>query len=723
MHTTPRTPGTAHTSRTPRTPHIPRTLHASQASHVSPADLHASPSHVTAFDDSASFECGTCPPVRRFDVSLSIGGDAGQGVESAGAIACRALMRAGYFAFGMADYRSRIRGGTNFYQVRASDAPVLCHGDPVHVIATLTRDAALTQLGNLARGGALICDESVDLGLDPRPDIGVLSVPIVSIAENAGSKASMNMAALGAAMGVIGFSIDALCAAIEQRFARKAESVVRANVQVAREAHEYVSGRLNEGFPFSLPPVPSASPSPSRILLSGNEAFCLGAAAGGCRFIAAYPMTPATTILEWMAAHAADLGIVAVHAEDEIAAACMAVGAGLTGARAMTSTSGGGLCLMTEACGMAGMTEVPLVIVDVQRGGPSTGLPTRTEQSDLLLAFHPSHGDFPHIVLAPGTVQQCFEAGYRAFNLADRYQCPVIVLLDSYVGGSLVTLGRSCLSWNAVERDRGEYLGGYETAPGTREISTANVDAIADTASTSTADTTGGGYLRYALTETGISPRVGFGHAGGVHAPSTDEHEEDAHITEESGVRVGMMRKRMRKMETALANHMRGPAMYGDAVVNGDVDVTLLVWGSTLPAACEAVALLAADGICANVMHYTDVWPVSDMEAPLTLRAMREPRQTVTMRVPQTATTPEPQIPMDDATGAGNVGAPGAGGMLVAVEQNYTGQMSLIHRMITGRAPDFAVLKYDGRQISPREIADGVREGLHRSRKEGAPDA
>lgn len=707
MHTTPRTPGTAHTSRTPRTPHIPRTLHASQASHVSPADLHASPSHVTAFDDSASFECGTCPPVRRFDVSLSIGGDAGQGVESAGAIACRALMRAGHFAFGMADYRSRIRGGTNFYQVRASDAPVLCHGDPVHVIATLTRDAALTQLGNLARGGALICDESVDLGLDPRPDIGVLSVPIVSIAENAGSKASMNMAALGAAMGVIGFSIDALCAAIEQRFARKAESVVRANVQVAREAHEYVSGRLNEGFPFSLPPVPSASPSPSRILLSGNEAFCLGAAAGGCRFIAAYPMTPATTILEWMAAHAADLGIVAVHAEDEIAAACMAVGAGLTGARAMTSTSGGGLCLMTEACGMAGMTEVPLVIVDVQRGGPSTGLPTRTEQSDLLLAFHPSHGDFPHIVLAPGTVQQCFEAGYRAFNLADRYQCPVIVLLDSYVGGSLVTLGRSCLSWNAVERDRGEYLGGYETAPGTREISTANVDAIADTASTSTADTTGGGYLRYALTETGISPRVGFGHAGGVHAPSTDEHEEDAHITEESGVRVGMMRKRMRKMETALANHMRGPAMYGDAVVNGDVDVTLLVWGSTLPAACEAVALLAADGICANVMHYTDVWPVSDMKAPLTLRAT--PGQL------GTATTPASETLTGEAHGAG--------GMLVAVEQNYTGQMSLIHRMITGRAPDFAVLKYDGRQISPREIADGVREGLHRSRKEGAPDA
>ncbi len=690
------------------------TPHASQASRLS-SDPYRPPSDVTTLDDSASFECGTCPPVRRFDVSISIGGDAGQGVESAGAIACRALVRAGYFAFGMADYRSRIRGGTNFYQVRASDAPVLCHGDPVHVIATLTRDAALTQLGNLAQGGALICDESVDLEPNPRPDIRVLPVPIIKIAENAGSKASMNMAALGAAMGIIGFRIDALCAAIEQRFARKAEAVVRANVQAAREAHEYMSGQSAEGFPFRLTSAPSSSPLPARILLSGNEAFCLGAAAGGCRFIAAYPMTPATTILEWMAAHAADLGIVAVHAEDEIAAACMAVGASLTGARAMTSTSGGGLCLMTEACGMAGMTEVPLVIVDVQRGGPSTGLPTRTEQSDLLLAFHPSHGDFPHIVIAPGTVQQCFEAGYRAFNLADQYQCPVIVLLDSYVGGSLVTLGRSCLSWNAVARDRGEYLGGYETALGTRETATATTTANAN--ATETADTAGSGYLRYAITETGISPRVGFGHPGGVHAPSTDEHEEDAHITEESGVRVEMMRKRMRKMETALANDLRGPTMYGDAGANGDADVTLLVWGSTLPAACEAVAMLAADGIRANVMHYTDLWPVSDEAAPLTLRTMREPPQTATMPATPTAMMPGPQAPTDDAT------ATGGAGILVAVEQNYSGQMSLIHRMITGRAPDFAVLKYDGRQISPREITDGVREGLHRSRKEGAPDA
>ena len=258
------------------------------------------------------------------------------------------------------------------------------------------------------------------------------------------------------------------------------------------------------------------------------------------------------------------------------------------------------------------MTEVPLVIVDVQRGGPSTGLPTRTEQSDLLLAFHPSHGDFPHIVIAPGTVQQCFEAGYRAFNLADQYQCPVIVLLDSHVGGSLVTLGRSCLNWNAVARDRGEYLGGHIT----------EADADAETAD--------GAYLRYAITESGISPRAGFGHPGGVHAPSTDEHEEDAHITEESGVRVEMMRKRMRKMETALANDLRGPTTYGDASAN----VTLLVWGSTLPAACEAAAILSADGIRAKVLHYTDLWPISDKGAPLTLRAM-----------------PKPQALMDDSTG------------------------------------------------------------------------
>ena len=243
--------------------HTARTLHtqpASRSSHV-PTEPHESSPHVPKSGDAIHSECGACPPVRRFDVSISIGGDAGQGVESAGAIACRALVRAGYFAFGMADYRSRIRGGTNFYQVRASDAPVLCHGDPVHVIATLTRDAALTQMGNLARGGGLICDESVDLEGGLRPDIGVFRVPITNIAENAGSKASMNMTALGAAMGLIGFSIDALCAAVEQRFAHKAESVVHTNVKAAREAHEYVSGRLAAGFPFRLPPPEVPSPS------------------------------------------------------------------------------------------------------------------------------------------------------------------------------------------------------------------------------------------------------------------------------------------------------------------------------------------------------------------------------------------------------------------------------------------------------------------------------
>ena len=194
------------------------------------------------------------------------------------------------------------------------------------------------------------------------------------------------------------------------------------------------------------------------MLISGNEAFALGAAAGGCRFVSAYPMTPATTIFEWLVRKEKELGIVTKHAEDEIAAVCMAIGAGYAGARALVPTSGGGFSLMVEALGMAGMTEVPVVIVDVQRGGPSTGLPTRTEQGDLLFVLHASQGEFPRIVLAPGTHEEYFEAGWRSFTLAERYQCPVIVLADQFLAASLCTLPSEALSFDAVVRDRGELL-------------------------------------------------------------------------------------------------------------------------------------------------------------------------------------------------------------------------------------------------------------------------
>ncbi|MCR4426386.1 MAG: 2-oxoacid:acceptor oxidoreductase subunit alpha [Firmicutes bacterium] len=570
------------------------------------------------------------------DVSIEVGGDAGQGVESAGTGLSLALARGGLHVFGMADYRSRIRGGRNFYQVRASDRPVRCHSDPVHLVAAFTQDAAHAHVENIAPGGGVVYDEQlpVDETALIRKGIRPMPMPLNRVAEEAGSKATLNVAAVGAALGVVGYPLHHFERVIFEKFGRRGEHVVDINLKAARASHDHASSKYGPDFPFRLHEITGAA---SRMLINGNQALALGAVAGGCRFISAYPMTPATTILEWTAARAGELGIVTVHAEDEIAAVCMAAGASFAGARAMTATSGGGFCLMTEAIGMAAMTEVPIVVVDVQRGGPSTGLPTRTEQADLLLAIHPSHGDFPHIVLAPGTVEECFEAGWRSFNLAEEYQCPVVVLSDAYLGGSLRTVGPAAFDWDSVVRDRGSFL--------PPEI----LDSRED-------------YQRFAWEDSGVSPRAAIGHPRTVHAPSTDEHDEAGHITEDVGVRRRMMEKRMRKMDTALRD-MRGPTLYGPA----DAELTLVCWGSVAGPACEAAVTLSARGTPTNVLHFSDVWPLS------------------------------PDLP-DEVTGSD--------ARFVAVEQNYSGQFAGVFEGTTGLELDGAVLKYDGRQVSPRDIVE-----------------
>src|SRR5690606_2599060 len=263
--------------------------------------------------------------------------------------------------------------------------------------------------------------------------------------------------------------------------------------------------RFRGAFRYALhgasPPLSTRDPGGNggeTLLISGNEAFALGAAAGGCRFVSPYPMTPDTTIFEWLVRKEKELGIVTKHAEDEIAAVCMAIGAGYAGARALVPTSGGGFSLMVEAIGMAGMTEVPVVVCEVQRGGPSTGLPTRTEQSDLLFVLHASQGEFPRIVLAPGTHAEYFEAGWRAFNMAEKYQTPVIVLADQGLAASHATLPCDELSLSRVKWDRGALLTGDE------------LDRLED-----------GSYRRFRLTEDGIAPRALPGHPKGVYSLTT----------------------------------------------------------------------------------------------------------------------------------------------------------------------------------------------------------
>ncbi len=523
------------------------------------------------------------------EMSILIGGDAGQGVESGGAGFAKAFARAGLHVFAMQDFRSRIRGGHNFFQMRLSERPVYSHRDPVQLVVALTPESVMMHLDHIAEGGAVIFADTFHLDEAPLRERGISvdALPLTKIAEKHGNKIMMNTAALGATAGITGFPLEFLEGVISENFSVKGPKAVEANLAVVREAYEAARERYHD-FPFRLTSVAGA---PQRMLMNGNQAIALGALAGGCRFISAYPMTPATSIIEWLAAAPAEYGVVTKHTEDEIAAVCMALGASFAGARAMTATSGGGLSLMVEAMGLSGITEVPLVLVDAQRGGPSTGMPTHTEQSDLLFVVHASQGEFPRVVLAPGTVEECFEAGWRSFNLAERYQSPVLIMTDTLLATSLQTVDPRDIDFESVVIDRGKTLD--------------NEDVPAD-------------YKRFAHSLDGVSPRAFPGNPAAVITASSDEHMEDGHISEASTVRIPMMQKRMQKLETA-RHEMRMPAIYGPE----DADITLICWGSTHGTVRHAVDILNASGESARMLHFTDLWPLPADALRETLRSCR----------------------------------------------------------------------------------------------------
>jgi len=570
-------------------------------------------------------------------MTFKVGGEAGQGVESIGAALAKVLARGGLHIFGMQDYMSRIRGGHNFYQVRVGSGPLYSHTAEVHLLLAFLSETIERHKDEIVAGGGIICDEGLTVDREDlaRRAIELFPVPLSTIAEEAGDKIMTNTAALGAAAGVTEYGFEHIASVIRDNFARKGQPVVDANLETARRAYDFAREHYAARYDYKLQPVEA----PPRMVANGNEALCLGALLGGCRFVSAYPMTPASSIIEWMSAHATPYGLVTKHTEDEIAAICMAIGANHAGVRAMSATSGGGFSLMVEALGLAGMTETPLVIVEAQRPGPSTGMPTRTEQGDLLFILHASQGDFPRIVLAPGTVEECFYAGWRAFNLAEKYQCPVIILTDNFLANSVRTVERADLRFEAVEIDRGKLL--------TEEA----LDQLA------------GGYKRYAITATGISPRARPGHPKAVFVACSDEHTEDGHFEDEDPQnRVRMVQKRLRKMEVAL-EEMRPPALYGPE----QADVTFVGWGSSYGPIREAVDRLNEGGGRANFLHFTDIWPFSE----------------------------ERVRPLLDAVSR-----------LVAVENNATGQFAHFLRACTGKQVDAQILRYDGRPLAPEYILD-----------------
>jgi 2-oxoglutarate ferredoxin oxidoreductase subunit alpha len=512
------------------------------------------------------------------DVVVGIGGAAGDGVASAGNTLAVAVARQGQAVFAYNSYQSVIRGGHSWLRLRISARKPLNHGDQVDALIALNQDTLDRHLQELEAGGLALYNGAK---LKPRyePPIGVqlcpLPVPELTPAYQ-NLPVMQNTVAVGAVIRLMGLDFAGLESVLESTFAKKPQ-VVKINVEAAKAGYDYAAAHFQ---PLSKPLQKN---NQKWALMTGNELMAMGAAFAGCKFYCAYPMSPATHILEWFAGHGKELGICVRQVEDEISVINMSIGAGHMGVRSMCATSGGGLALMTEAIGMAGMIETPVVVVNVMRAGPSTGVPTKTEQADLNQAFGASQGDFPRIVIAPLSMTDCFNTPATAFNLAERYQCPVIILGDLLMCEDNETVDPALLNVE-FKIDRGELITEANGQPG------------------------GEPYLRYKDTPSGISPRAVPGLPGHLYVAGTDEHDEDGVLISDVFTdpvrRVKMVHKRDRKMSTVL-DHVPAPRLEGPA----DAGVTLIGWGSTWGVISEAVERLNQEGISANHLPITLLIP------------------------------------------------------------------------------------------------------------------
>jgi 2-oxoglutarate ferredoxin oxidoreductase subunit alpha len=503
------------------------------------------------------------------DFNFMVGGEAGQGVQSVGFLLAKVFARGSYHIFADQDYESRVRGGHNFFRVRVSDGKVDAIAEDVDILIALNMDSIELHQPNMVTQGIIIFDgEKIK---EVSGDKGsLLSIPLEKLAEEkAGDKLMINTVALGAALSVVNYDLNMLNTVLIDHFGR--DEVGDRNIAAAKAGYDYVQSEHKGKF-RKIKPLSNTK----RMLLTGNEAISLGAIAAGCKFMAAYPMTPASSIMEYMAAKSKDLDLVMVHAEDEIAAINMAIGAAYAGVRAMTATSGSGLCLMVEGIGLAGITETPVVIIDGQRPGPAVGLPTRTEQGDLQFVLHAHHGDFPRAVLAPATIEDAFWVTVRAFNWAEEYQLPVTILTDQHLASSYATV--DSLDLSQVTIDRGMLFSEKENDPLE--------------------------YMRHRVTKSGVSPRAFPGLGKALVVTDCDEHDEEGHLTEDAGERTAQVQKRLRKL-IPLEKEIGTPQKYGTK----KAETTLISWGSTYGAIHEAVDILRKEGTSVNMLHLNELWP------------------------------------------------------------------------------------------------------------------
>ncbi len=505
------------------------------------------------------------------ELTVWIGGAAGDGIASAGESFAKACSRSGYHVFAYNSYQSVIRGGHVCMHIRIGTHKVYTQGDDLDYLVALNADSFQRYAKRVMPGGAIFYNtdkfQAKSDGL--AKDVQLIGLPAMELI---GNQLMQNTALMGALIQVLGLDSGAIRELIKERFAKKGEEVIKGNLDAFDKGMEFAKTK------FKLGDIRiGQGDGKRRPLAGGNPMIGFGAVAAGCRFYSAYPMTPASSLLHWLVKYAAKTGLLVKQCEDEISAINMAIGAGHVGVRAMTGTSGGGFALMTEAVGEAGMTETPLLVVEVQRGGPSTGLPTKTEQADLFQLLGASQGEFPRAIIAPRTLQECYDAAIQAFNIAETYQCPVLISSDLYLAERLETFDGVDIDNIPIER------GQLVTQPN-------------------------GPYRRFLDTPSGISPRALPGTPGAIFTAATDEHDEDGIVISDvftnPPMRAKMMQKRMRKIELILKEFPK-PTIDGPA----HADLTLVGWGSTYQVMLEAMDALDKEGFNVNVLCLKHLWP------------------------------------------------------------------------------------------------------------------
>jgi len=511
------------------------------------------------------------------EVTFLIGGEAGQGITRSGSLLGKALMRGGFHIFGTIDYPSIIRGGHNFYALRASEKEIHSQGDLVDLLIALNKETVLLHLHELKPGGGIIYDEEIEFREREivREDIELYPTPLTGIVKEVeGTPIMRNTVALGAAAALVGLDPAHLKGVISDAFEGRAR-IIEVNHRVIDMGHGFVE-ETHATPRWTLQPSKEKN---KRIFLTGNEAVALGAIAAGCKFYSAYPMTPASPVFHYLASKDVEAEMVVVQAESEISAITMTVGAAYAGVRAMTATSGGGFCLMTEGFGLAGMTESPIVVMLGQRPGPSTGMATYTAQGDLLFAIHTSQGEFPRVVVAPGDPEESYRCTVEAFNLAERFQVPVIILTDKH----LIESHKSTEAFPAsVDIDRGEMV---------------DLEEWHDPEE----------YKRFKLTETGVSPRILLGTRNAMFLANGNEHDEYGFTTIDPELVVKMADKRLMK-KTLLAKDieaLKPVRVYGYE----EPEVILVGWGSTKGPALDALEVLEERGVKARFVQVVYLEP------------------------------------------------------------------------------------------------------------------